>query len=402
MASATPTASLIIRFSEAMNPVLTSAQLMDATAFPPATLTTASGWSSGNTVLTCTPTLPMPMGHMIVWTVMGISAAGASLGGETAGMFTIGTGDSGCSSTNGTMESFTVAKGAVYEQTSSATPVLNADCPWSLVSCLWLVCPHTATNVTLSGGAGGPLTIPFTPLPGHPLVTVCGFNTQAELDTAYPPGDYFFTVRSVSSNQQVNATFPASLLQPPAPHLTNYAAAQAVNPAQPFRLGWEPFAGGTAADCIYLEILPNGFQTPALGEPNALNGTATSVLIPAGTLQPNAQYSGTLTFYHYTLATNAGKIVMAYRGAATEFTLQTTGTSSTRPVITNAAWAVGGAFNFDVVCSPGQLLVVEQKSDLTELWSTLWITNTITDRFRISDPAAASRDSSFYRVRTGP
>ena len=40
---------------------------------------------------------------------------------------------------------------------------------------------------------------------------------------------------------------------------------------------------GTTTDCIYVEIYGGVFRTPNLGEVGALNGTATSVTIPAGT-----------------------------------------------------------------------------------------------------------------------
>jgi hypothetical protein len=39
------------------------------------------------------------------------------------------------------------------------------------------------------------------------------------------------------------------------------------------------------------------FRTPDFDAPGALNGTATSVTIPANTLQPNSNYVTTLSFY---------------------------------------------------------------------------------------------------------
>ena len=79
-----------------------------------------------------------------------------------------------------------------------------------------------------------------------------------------------------------------------------------------------------APTCVYVEIYGGVFQTPALGSAGALDGTATTVLFPAGTFQTNHAYSGIVTFYHYFLATNPGpSISLVYQASATEFTLHT-------------------------------------------------------------------------------
>ncbi len=399
-AGVSPTTPVVFVFSQAMNPALTTIMFMDSTTYN--FLTTTPVWSSENTVLTCTPVLAFPVGHMIVWSIDGESATGAPLGGTTAGMFTAGGGDSGCSSTYGPLESFTVAKGALYQQTSTAVPASDANCPFNFVTCLWLACPHTATNVTLTPQGGAPMNIPFTSIPGHPLLTVCGYTTQSDLDAAYPPVNYTFTMKSVNSNQSVTMNLPSTLAQPPAPYITNYAAAQAIDPSQPFRLGWEPFAGGTTADCIYFEALPNGFQTPALGEAGALNGLATSIVIPPGTLQTNTSYSASVTFYHYVLVTNSSNITLSYRAAVTEFTLQTTAGVGSVITITNATCTTDGSFSFDVACAPGLSLLVERNTQLTGQWQPFHYTNTSTARFHVSDSGARSSSAAFYRVRTYP
>jgi methionine-rich copper-binding protein CopC len=80
-------AAVILTFSEAMNTSVTLAYLYDSTTIEilPASLS----WSAGNTVLTCTPTVPFPANRTIWWTVMnGQNPAGAPLGGYTGGAFT--------------------------------------------------------------------------------------------------------------------------------------------------------------------------------------------------------------------------------------------------------------------------------------------------------------------------
>ena len=80
------------------------------------------------------------------------------------------------------------------------------------------------------------------------------------------------------------------------------AVAQTINPTQPFTLTWDAFSGGTSADYISVGVDDQDsdtiFKTADLGSPNALKGTATSVVIPAGTLQAGSNYNATIGFFH--------------------------------------------------------------------------------------------------------
>jgi hypothetical protein len=266
-----------------------------------------------------------------------------------------------------------------------------------------LPCPRDATDVSLQGPANPTWRTMTVVYPGHLTLTDCGTDLAA-FDAAYPAGGYTFRIQAVASNQQVTVNLPATsaLPQPPAPHLANYAASQAINPAQPFTLAWDAMAGGTSADCIYIEIYGGVFHTPALGMPGALNGTATSVTIPAGTLQPSHDYPGAVTFYHYQFQTNGSSyLTLAYRAATTEFTLRTAGGSSSL-VLGNRGWTAG-KFWFEVSCTNGQPLVSEYCTDLaTRLWLPLYATNSPGSCVRFSDPNSAISRQTFYRVRTGP
>jgi hypothetical protein len=153
-----------------------------------------------------------------------------------------------------------------------------------------------------------------------------------------------------------------------------------------------------------VEIYGGFFQTPAIGSVGALNGTVTSVVIPAGTLQPNSQYSGCVTFYHYQMVTNGNShVALAYRGSTTEFDLHTSAGSTYCPVITNAGWPTPGTFKFEVTCPVGQALVAEWRTNLLAgQWQTLLSTNSTSTRVQFTDPKAATSARLFYRVRTGP
>jgi len=79
------TTTIVFTFSAAMNPGATSPLFYDDnfTIFP-----TAKSWSTGNTVLTCTPGSPFPASMKITWVVTGQSAGGQPLGGVPTGTFT--------------------------------------------------------------------------------------------------------------------------------------------------------------------------------------------------------------------------------------------------------------------------------------------------------------------------
>src|SRR4051812_48720627 len=75
-----------------------------------------------------------------------------------------------------------------------------------------------------------------------------GFNSQSELDAACPAGSYLFNM--VTANQGTKTptlTFGTNAF-PVTPHISNWAAAQAINVNANFSLTWDAFTGETASD----------------------------------------------------------------------------------------------------------------------------------------------------------
>lgn len=391
-----PTSALTFTFSEAMNTAITSVLFMDGTtsqmiAFAPA-------WDAGKLKLTCTPMTGLPADHLMVWSVSGMSATGAALGGTTAGYFTVSASDTGCDPNTSEL-SLTVSKSGMYLQASTNAPTPNPSGSNAFLACISLPCPRDATNVSLRmpGGTVSNLTLAF---PGHLTLPDANHASQPGFDSTYPAGNYTFTVQSVNSNQTITVNLSSSLAPPPAPHLTNYLAGQAINPTQPFRLGWDPLAGGTVSDVIYVEVYGGYFQTPALGDAGSLNGLATGVTIPAGTLPPNQTYSGCVIFYHCLLVTNGtAYLTLTYRAATTEFNLQTS-SGSTPPIVTPVGWS-GGSFCFQSTSTLGQALIAEYTTNLVSpQWIMLYSTNSQGTSVRFGDSRAPTNPQVFYRVRT--
>lgn len=399
-----PSAAVVFTFSEAMN---TSATEVTFQSFvPPVTLVdhpTTAVWTSGNTVLTCTPSPAFPANTQIIWSASGENPVGDPLEGDnTTGVFTTGTGSGGSGSGTNAITSFSVGKLHSYSQTSTALPTLDPD-PYSFLAITGLASNRTATSVTL--------TLPTTAvsnlnqIPSHPesFILVGFTNDLATFDNTFPAGDYSFFVQAVSSNQTVVVNLPPGMAQPNAPHLTNYAEAQAVDPTQAFVLGWDPFSGGTAADYISVEI-GTAYSSTNIGSPGALTGTARTFTIPAGTLKTNFNYDSSVSFYRYAATTNGTNYATtAFRSTSTTFSLLTTSGVVTGPlVLTNASWS-SGAFSFDVLCTPGQTLTVEYTNVLAAgAWPILLTTNSPGTRVHIVSSQAATNKSLFYRARSGP
>ena len=393
-----PATAVVFTFNVAMDPEFTEATFIDFTnPFP---IPTTPSWNASMTVLTCTPTPSFPANKTIFWSVFGQSADGEPLEDDTFGSFTTGSGGSSGTGTNA-FTLFTLGISHLYDQTSAALPTPDATVPYNFSAITSLASNRTANSVLLTlptGSVSNLMRSFFQP----ENFTLFAFNTNLPtFNATFPSGNYTFNVQAAVSNQLFPVNLPASLTQPGAPHVSNYAAAQTVDATQPFTLTWDAFPGGTSADYVSVAI-GDSFSSTNAGSPGALPGTATSITIPAGTLQASSTYDGTIGFYRFTGATNGASRALVYRATTTQFTLTTRGGSTTGLLIlTNAAYTPSN-FAFDVLCSPGQVVTVEYRTNLAAgLWRTLLSTTSSVDRFRAVAPQAATNRALYFRARNG-
>jgi hypothetical protein len=396
---ASPSAAVVFVFSEAMDTEFTAASFYQLSPF--AELPVAQVWSSGDTVLTCTPTPAFPTNTTIVWSMGGQNPNGDPLGEPTGGAFTTGTGGgSGGSSTNA-ITTFSVGKVHHYNQTYAGAATLDPIAPYGFSGVTALASNRTATSVSLTLPTAAVSNLIHLPPPSAEVFILSTYDTNlSAYDATFPSGNYSFFVQG-SSNQTVMVSLPTtnSMPQPNAPHLTNYPAAQVVNASQAFVLGWDAFSGGTAADYIDVDI-GSIYNSPEPGQPGALPGTARTFTIPANTLQPNTNYLSRVGFFRHSGMTNASYTTAAYRATYTEFTLITIAAGPL--ILTNPVYA-SGTFSFDVLCSSGQTVVVEYKTNLAVApWQTLLTTNSPGSSFHAVAPQAVTNRSLFFRARNGP
>ena len=325
-----------------------------------------------------------------------------ALGGTTSGFFTTTSGSSsGGSGTNATT-TFTVGKTYLYDQNSTAAATLDPTSPYTFSAAAAMASNRVATAVTLTLPSSSVSNLTQNTLQHEQYNLFASYTSLGTMNGTWGDATYTFNVYSNAVNTLTGtANLSSGIVQPSTPHLANYTATQSVDASQPFTLTWDAFSGGTASDFIYVNI-GNIFMTAPPGQPGALNGTVTSIQIPAAALATNSIYPSYVTFYHVLTSSNATYSSIAYRGASTQFTLKTSsGSASGTLVLTNAAKATG-SFSFDVMSTNGQTFTLECTSNLTSVtWQTWLTTNSPTGLLRLTDSRANTNRNFFYRARNG-
>ena len=203
---------------------------------------------------------------------------------------------------------YAVLKGQRFVQTNSNPPALEEFFPFELRAFARPSGWETLTNATLRLPGGVVKTNPYPDYEGFDLHDE--FDTLGDLDSAYPNGTYQYTLDTRNEGRKTLSLSLTGNTYPSTPRISNYAAAQTIDGTQDFTLRWDAFAGGTVNDHIQVMIGDGGsypamenysqygyaVYTPDYGEPGALNGTATSILIPAFSLKANQSYNGYLVF----------------------------------------------------------------------------------------------------------
>ena len=369
-------------------------------------------WSGDGTTLTCYYVGSLPAGATITWTLNPSAqpqnfkdVAGNALAANISGSFTT----AGGSSTNCYGEDDGRGVGAsskqlTYVQTSSAAPT-----------------PHPTRAATFLSSVTSPTNNPVTAakvqVPGGPLLTLTNFMgmgraflhtdlyaSQSALDTARPGGNYNLQLTRTSGSPSANVSLSGSY--PNTPQIINYDAAQAVNPAADFVLQWNGFTGASGSDSVGVTLVhPTTFWTwsaPDPCVPRALANTATSVTIPAGTLQAGTTYECTLSYTRFPYSSTnaiADMQLLSMLQKSVEFTIKTTGGNAGGPRFTGYRRLPNGNLQLTLQGTVGQMFLIERASSVLGPWSPVAM-RTIpaggTDTFEVPP----GTPPSFFRART--
>jgi hypothetical protein len=348
---------------------------------------------------------------------------------------------SGNAATNGTFD-FIVevadSLGGIYDQPLSLTITTGAPVPDVLfyyVTKLEAFRQLDATNIVLNTNAGpfnAFLGIVQSSLGMVPIATVIlptgaakglpwgnsaiemrsqeSFSSQASFDAAYPPGDYAFGLYGLHDGLRFTVLSMPPPAYPDPPHVSNFAAAQSLNPPAAFTLQWDAIPGGTTNDTLWVFITDtNGnpvFSTPypPMHPVGSLKGTATSVVIPTNTFQFGHAYVGTITFFRMTSVNTTdypGAVGATVVGVQTWFPLAM---ASASPVLGEPAKLSGTQFSFQLSGIAGQNYTVLASTNVTlpmSNWFPVLTTNLSTSPAYIEDNQATNAQR-FYRVLVGP
>jgi hypothetical protein len=247
-----------------------------------------------------------------------------------------------------------LGKSVQYQQTSALAPALAGDEPYEFVV------------LTREGEAGSALTGSFSEpdgtawgleREGSGLIFGRSFTSQSALNSAFPShgtAPYRVCAETEGGGDWELALLLKSAALPNAPRLTNHAAAQAVDSGAEFTLAWGAFQGGTTNDLIHVEIrtafglvYSSGFA----GEPGALHGKTTSLILPAQTFEAGRHHDVAIRFIRIvdrseTEDSSVGGY--AYYLAETSTTLKTLGASP---------WPQSALLRFETAHEPGVLPV---------------------------------------------
>ena len=296
---------------------------------------------------------------------------------------------------------FGAVKGAIYRQTGPGAPTLVDGKPY-VFNFFADGSSEFILGASLKLPNGSVIQVPSTN--GQTPDFSAAYFTAAALNSDYPPGNYTITFNTThNGTPTVILPFPAGNF-PTAPQILNFAATQAVDPKSDFPVSWTALAGGTTNDFVQLSVsTPDGsddvFRTPQPGEADALNGTATSAVIPANSLAQGQTYQ-----MRVLIAKSMGydaSYVLGFTAyfSQTELALTTTGTVVLPTIsineITPTQWHLhaNGAV--------GQNYVIETTDSLATPvnWQPMVNFTGSTVGFDFNDGVV--RDRNFYRVRLG-
>ena len=168
------------------------------------------------------------------------------------------------------VNTYLVAKGQQYSQTSTATAQLAAMDPYVFVA--QVLEPYgrsTLNSATIQPPDGSTDTLAAA-ADVYGLEYLADFASKSQFDSAFAKGTYRFSIVTAhDGTKSLSLSLPADAY-PNAPHVTDWTAAQSVNPGANFLLTWDALQSGTASDFIKLTITDSSgnevFYSPDAGE----------------------------------------------------------------------------------------------------------------------------------------
>ena len=196
-----------------------------------------------------------------------------------------------------------VRKQQNFFQSGIGNPVLYNTNRYSFAVIVAPTTPASLISASIQTPAGATKSLSYNTNTGYANIED-NFSSLATFDTAYGTGNYLMVTKTVhDGTNTIPLILPPAMAYPNAPHISNFAAAQNINPATNFMLLWDPFIGGTTNDVIRVQIHdPQGklvYRSPERVQTGYFNGTITSMVIPSNTLVHGQTYNVGIMFYKF-------------------------------------------------------------------------------------------------------
>ncbi len=358
-------------------------------------------WSADGRVLFCLYATQLPASTLITWQLnpaLFQDVAGNVLTFSPQGSFTT---DAADASGTPDLKAAGLWKTEIFTQAPGASPQIRGKAGYGAGAFADSHGYNTLLGGELRLPGGG--NIPLEYDQGESVGTEVEVNTKSEQDSLAPTGTYQLVIETVHQGTRTVALDLPPAAYPSVPEFLNLAAAQGFDPAQPLTLTWKPMAGGTVDDFIGLWVEPQQggesvFETPEFLDRQKLNGTATAVTIPAGTMKAGRTYDVELEFAHPTTfdttTVPGATLVVAYT-RLTHATITAAGTVA--PPAIRAVQDPDGRWRFRVTGENGVNYVLETVLQLGGGWTAIANFQIFGEAHEIND--AMLNQQRFYRVR---
>lgn len=183
-----------------------------------------------------------------------------------------------------------IAKGQVYEQMGVAVPVAKTSEGAFFEAFATPSSGNSYPGAMITTLEGSNFLSPVGSETNASVLYQAIADTTASLDSSFPNGGFSMMLIGDSDFNQPSLTLPAGSY-PVVPQFSNSSEITAVNPTNAITVQWS-IQGGIATDFVRVLVLDESryemsplFDSGLPGQTTALAGTATSVVIPAGTFQ---------------------------------------------------------------------------------------------------------------------
>lgn len=398
------TQEVTLVFSEPMLTAPAALDLRMVAAFPAAgPLPFAPSWSGDRRTLSCRPLPAWPPGTTVLWNVGSgfMDTVGNRLATNVVGGFTTAYGSpSGPGTGTNQVTEFRLARWDRYRQVDAGPPVLDVPLAAQFEAVAVLASNRTAVDVTLITPALATLPLLRSEVAPEYFTLSETSADPAQLAVRFTGGSYRFRLDDSAGQSQALLFFP--LIQPPVPKVSDWATTRGMEADEPWTLEWEPWVGATADDTIEIVVGDGLLRTPAPGEPGALPGSATSWVVPAGTLASRAVYEVTLLFSRVETMNNPEKLefTSVRRTTSTTFEIQTAPLPGDQFVLSMPI-RLGRQLEFELAGPPDTVVVLETNPAWADAaWEVVLATNSGLGWVTFRVPWDEAAPAGLIRART--